>query len=1118
MSEVRKWLTGIGLAQYADAFEANDIDMDLLKEVDEQALKDIGISSTGHRLRIRKAIAKLVGASTGEANPSNVSEPERQATTAERRQLTVMFCDLVGSTTLSARLDPEDMREIIGAYHRCCAEAITKAGGFVAKYMGDGVLAYFGYPQAHEDDAERAVRGALSLVETISNLPIKHDATLNVRIGIATGLVVVGDLIGEGDAQERGVVGDTPNLAARLQALAEPGQIMISQSTRRLAGGLFEYRDLGRVTLKGLPVAVQAWQVTGTSAVQSRFDAQQESSLTPLMGREEELELLLRRWRRAQNGEGQVVLVSGEPGIGKSRLTVALQERLQGEPHTRLRYFCSPHHSDSALYPTISHLERAAGFDRNDTPDAKLEKLTSLLSAVSEHESEVPLIAELLSIPTGERYAPLSVSPQRKKEKTFEALLAQLEVLARQRPVLMVYEDVHWNDPSSRELLDMTVERVARLPVLLVITFRPEFQPPWIGQAHVTNVSLNRLNRRDGAALVGSVAGNNPLADEIMEEIVERTDGVPLFVEELTKAVLEAGVDDPDRRGTVSTVPLPALAVPVTLHALLMARLDRIGPVAKEIAQIGAAIGREFSYELLAPVAQKSDADLQAALRRLSETGLVFSRGTPPQATFLFKHALVRDAAYGTLLRGPRQQIHLRIGKQIERCEPDTAATQPERLAYHFQEAGHYPSAFGYWVAAGDLAARRSASREAVSHYQSALALVSRVADGNDALQRELDLNMNVANALLQTEGYTSEKAQEHYKRARRIAKELGQTDRYVSAHLGGGGAVAQGRYTDLINALADISPRELAELRPITKVHYGYRMGVLHSLLGRFNEAWDAIDAAIRLDDSVNCTHEHPSGGGDPAIALRFYGNIVRSAQGYLLQAERLADEAVSIARRRGHAFTIIWATLLEISTMADRGELVQADERATELIEQCTRHGYEARVGNSLLLRGPIRIRLGRIGDGIVDLRQGLELWIGAGGKFHAAQYCAQCGNELIKAQRYREAEEFVLRGEEMQRETEERCHEAELLRLRAMLLAVDGRHGQASECLYDALNVAERSGAKLFKLRASASLARLWRDQGKRAEARDLLAPIYGWFTEGFDTPDLKDAKALLEELGA
>jgi class 3 adenylate cyclase/tetratricopeptide (TPR) repeat protein len=1026
-----------------------------------------------------------------------------------------MFCDLVGSTALSARLDPEDMREIIGAYHRCCAEQITKTGGFVAKYMGDGVLAYFGYPQAHEDDAERAVRSALSVIEAVPNLRTGYDVPLQVRVGIATGVAVVGDLIGEGASQEQGVVGETPNLAARLQAFAEPGQVVISHSAQRLTGGIFEYLDLGRVTLKGLVEPIHAWQVVGASMVESRFEARQEATLTPLVGREEELELLLRRWRQAASGEGRVVLLSGEPGIGKSRLTVALQEKLQSEPHTRLRYFCSPQHTESAFYPVIAQLERAAGFDRRDAPEAKLGKLSFLIG--SRNSDDLRLLAELLSIPaTVATYAPLDLTPQRRKEKTFEALLRQLKLLSRQRSVFMIYEDVHWIDPSSRELLDMIVGRVANLPVLIIITFRPEFQPPWTGQPHVSTFNLSRLGRREGALLVQRVAGNKALSEEIMVEIVERTDGVPLFVEELTKAVLEAGPRDEDATRSVSSAPLPAFAVPPTLHASLIARLDRLGPTAKEVAQASAAIGREFSYELVAPVTQKSDVDVQTALARLSDAGLIFCRGTPPKASFLFKHALVRDAAYGTLLRGQRKQLHLRIANEIERGEPDAASNQPERLAYHFQEAGEHASAFGYWLAAGDFAARRSASREAVSHYQSAMGLLSRLPDSGQVLERELDLRMNLGNALMQSEGYTSLKALEHYNRARVIATELGQIDRYVLALVVSAGPFPQGRYADVIDALTSISPAQLAEVQPITKIHYGAYLGVVHFLLARFSAAWDAIEAAIRLDNMVNCTHVRPFGGGDPAIVLRTYGNFVRIAQGYPVQGRRLIDEAVSIAQSRGHAFTIIWAKLHETAVLVARGEFALAEERATELMEECERHGYEARVGNTLVLRGSARVRLGQINEGVRDLRRGLELWIAAGGKFHASHYSANCAHHLIKQDCYQEAEEFVLCGEKIQRETEERCYEAELLRLRATLLSVNGRCAEASEHLCEAIKIAERSGAKLFELRAATTLARLWCDQGKRTEARDLLAPIYGWFTEGFDTPDLKEAKALLGEL--
>jgi class 3 adenylate cyclase len=586
------------------------------------------------------------------AGRGGITTTGRATSSAERRQLTVMFCDLVGSTAVASRLDPEDLREIIGVYHRCVAGTVARFDGFVAKYMGDGVLVYFGYPQAHEDDAEQAVRAGLALADAVGRLQASEP--LRIRVGIGTGQVVVGDLITTGEGQERGVVGETPNLAARLQALAEPNAVVIGRQTRRILGDLFECRDLGAVEVKGFPEPVHAYQVVRESAIESRFEALHGAALTPLVGREEEVDLLLRQWHRAKGGEGRVVLLSGEPGIGKSRLTAGLRERIESEPHTRFRYFCSPHHQDSALHPFIAQLERAAGFEREDAPEGKLDKLAVLAPASPE---DGVLLAELLSLPTEGRFPPLQLSPQRKKEKTFEALLRQLEALARQRPVLMLFEDVHWIDPSSRELLDLVVERVARLPVLLLVTFRPEFQPPWTGLAHVTVLVLNRLDRREGAVLVRRVVGTEALAGDVVAEIVRRTDGVPLFVEELTKAMLEGG-----STGTaLSRAGAAAPNVPATLHASLMAPLDRLGSAAKEVAQVGAALGREFSYEFVAAVAQRNAAELDAAVDQLVVAGLAFCRGAPPQATFLFKHALVQDAAYGTLLRGKRQELHARV-------------------------------------------------------------------------------------------------------------------------------------------------------------------------------------------------------------------------------------------------------------------------------------------------------------------------------------------------------------------------------------------------------------------------------------------------------------------------
>jgi class 3 adenylate cyclase len=592
MQQIADWLEKLGLGQYAQRFAENDISFGILPHLTDQDLKELGVASLGHRRQLLSAIAGLSGVHKGTARQASATEAAiTPSDTAERRQITVMFSDLVGSTALSARMDPEDLRDIISAYQKCVAETVRRFSGFVAKYMGDGVLVYFGYPEAHEDDAERAVRAGLELVAAISAL--KTRASLQTRVGIATGLVVVGDLVGSGEAQERSIVGETPNLAARLQGIAEPNTVIIAEGTRKLLGTLFELEDLGSKDVKGIAALVHAWAALRASSVESRFEALHATGLTALIGREEEIELLLRRWARAKTGEGQVVLLSGEAGIGKSRLIAALVESLAPEPHTRLRYFCSPYHTDSALYPIIGQMVRAARIAHDDSAIAKLDKLDALLAQTSTSIEHAALFAELLSLSNDGRYPSLdALAPEQRRQRTLEALNFQLATLARQNPVLMIFEDAHWADPTSLEVFSRCVDRIATLRVLLIVTFRPEFEPPWIGRPHVTALTLNRLAQREVGAIIDRVVGNKLLPANIREDIIERSDGIPLFIEEMTKAVVEAESQAAAEQ-TVAAIPSPTRAVPASLHASLMARLDRLGP-AKEVAQTGEQSGGSF--------------------------------------------------------------------------------------------------------------------------------------------------------------------------------------------------------------------------------------------------------------------------------------------------------------------------------------------------------------------------------------------------------------------------------------------------------------------------------------------------------------------------------------------
>ena len=1093
--DIAVWLRGLGLEQYLPAFRDNDIDGEVLRRLTGEDLRELGVTSIGHRRRLLDAIATL-----GSEAPAS---PERSARAdAERRQLTVMFCDLVGSTELSSRLDPEDLRDVIGAYHRAVAEVVASFDGFVAKYMGDGVLVYFGYPSAHEDDAERAVRAGLGLIETVERLAVKS-VTLQARVGIATGLVIVGDLIGEGSAQEQSVVGETPNLAARLQALAEPDTVVIAAATRRLVGDLFEYRDLGAVEVKGIPAPVPAWQVLRPSAVASRFEALRGLTLSPLVGRDEEIDLLLRRWARAKAGDGQIVLVSGEPGIGKSRITAELEKRLRAEPHLHLRYFCSPYCRDSALYPYIDQLWHAAGFAHDDPPTAKLEKLEGVLARAAPTDEDVALLADLMSLPVSERHQLPNLSPQRKKEQTLEALIRQLEGLACRQPIVMVFEDAHWIDPTSRELLDLTVERVRSLPVLLIVTFRTEFQPPWIGQPHVSMLALNRLDRRDRTTLATQVAGGKALPDAVINQIAERTDGVPLFVEELTKSVLESGA---------TRVPIPT-----TLHDSLMARLDRLGPV-RRIAQIGAAIGREFPYALLRAVSGLPEDEMRASLARLVASELVFQRGVPPDAVYAFKHALVQDVAHDSLLRSARQQLHERIAQSLQTDSPELMESQPELFAQHYAEAGLAAKSVNFWGKAGQRSAARSAMAEAAAQLQKGLDQLGMLPDTRERQRQELELRSGLGTALMMLKGYAALETGHTYARSRDLWEQLGSPSEFFH--------VPCGQFFHHVNRCEfDLAQRLAEDLLRVSRRHNDSAGLVLgHTCsgralvsVGRFASARSHLEQALVLYDPICHRSLLHQVGIDPEVTSRTNLALVLFCLGFPEQAMAQGGAAVAGARKLSHPPSLALSLGIGTYPLALVGDNAALQERVNELVSVAAEHGFSLYTAAGTIFGGWAKVENGDVMEGMSLLRSGSTAYRAVGQEAWMPYFITLLAAACEIAGQIQESLALVDEALQIVGRTGERWYAAELNRHKGQLLLRQG-HAEAAEELYrKALTIAREQKAKLWELRAAASLARPRRDQGRRAEARELLAPVYGWFTEGFDTPDLKEAKALLDELG-
>jgi class 3 adenylate cyclase/predicted ATPase len=1119
--DIDGWLRGIGLEQYAQTFRDNAIDPAVLRDLTDEHLRELGLP-LGARLKLLRAVTAL---GTREQAPTSPEiTPPAPRTDAERRQVTVLFSDLVGSTALSARMDPEDLREVISAYQKCVAETVRRFDGFLAKYMGDGVLAYFGYPQAHEDDAERAVRAGLELIAAVSAL--KTPTPLQTRVGIATGLVVVGDLIGTGSAQEQAVVGETPNLAARLQGTAEPNMVVIAEGTRKLLGNLFELQDLAAKDLKGIAGPVRAWAALRASSVESRFEAMHASGVTALVGREEELELLVRRWSKAKTGEGQVVLLSGEAGIGKSRLTAALLERLATEPYTRLRYFCSPQHTDSALYPIISQLERAAGFLHDDTPQVKLDKLDAVLAQTSTAKQDAALFAETLSLPNDSRYPRLDLAPQQRRQKTLEALTAQMEALAWQNPLLMIFEDAHWTDPTSLEAFGRTADRIVNLRVLLIVTFRLEFVPPWIGRPHVTALTINRLTKRDIAAMIDRVAGNKPLPASIRQDIIERTDGIPLFVEEMTKAVLEAGSEGEAQR-TATAVPSPALAVPASLHASLMARLDRLGS-AKEIAQIGSAIGREFSHALLAAVVRKPEADLGSALERLIAAGLLFRQGVPPHASYLFKHALVQDAAYGTLLREPRRALHARIAETLESRFPEIAENQPELLARHCTEAGQIEKAAVLWGKAGQRSLERSALVEAVGQFTRALDQFA-VLPATPSLRRErIKLQAALITPLMHVKGHAAAETKAAAEQARLLieqAEGLGEPpeDRLLlfSVLYGFWAANYVAFNGDAVCELAT-QFLSLAEKQGATvPLMVGHRlMGASLVHTGDIAQGRAHYDQAFALYDPAEHRPLATRFGQDIGVMTLSFRSWARWLLGYPDSALADTCNALKDARATGQAATIMFALFNGSLTPMLCGNYAAAAAQIDELAALADEKGALLWKAFGMSMQGCLLAVTGKASDAVHMITSGITAWRSTGGTLWMPLLLSYLTRAYAELGQFDDAWRCVGEALAAVETTKERWWEAEVHRTAGeiALLSPQPDAAKAEKYFDRALAVARAQQAKSWELRAATSLTRLWCDQRKRDAARDLLAPVYGWFTEGFDTLDLKEAKTLLGELHA
>ena len=1055
-----------------------------------------------------------------------VDEPQQQiALEAERRQLTVMFCDLVGSTSLSEQLDPEDLRKIMQAYQETCGKVIRRFEGNIAQYLGDGLLVYFGYPQAHEDDAQRAARTGLGIVEAITRLNPKlygkWGVELAVRIGIHTGLVVAGE-VGDGNSHERLAMGETPNIAARLQNEADPNTVVISSATYRLIEDYFACQQLDTLVLKGFSQPIDVCQLCQESSARNRLDTVFSAGLTPLVGRNHEISLLFERWEQIEEGMGQVVLLSGEAGVGKSRLVQGMKEHVAQNPNAWLTPCqCSPYHRNSAFYPMVDVLERVVlRFEKGDNPAEKLSRLEGFLVQYAVPLPEmVPLFADLLSIPLNDKYTPSILSPERQKQLIFQTILGVLLEIAHRQPLLLVMEDLHWADPTTLEFLNLLVDQIPTTRIFALFTFRPDFSPPWSGRAHLTNLTLHRLTRKQVVTMIEHVTGGKSLPAVVLEQIINKTDGVPLFVEELTKMVLESGLLREKEESYELAGPLPPLAIPATLQDSLMARLDRLSSV-KEIVQLSAIFGRDLTYEMLQAVSYMGEEALKQGLSQLVEAELLYQRGIPPKATYTFKHALIQETAYQSVLKGTRQQYHQRIAGMLVGEFAETVATKPELVAHHYTEAGLAEQAVPFWQQAGQRAMERSANEEAIAHLTCGLNLLWDLSETSERDQQELVLQMALGSALIVSRGYAVAEVQQIYSRALELCQRIGNTPEAVPV------LYSLGRYYYVFRAEYQIAQDLGKRLLSLAQEHNDAAafmmahtvLGITSFWTGQFVTARENVEQALALFDGGMHRDGDFRYAQDIRIVCLCYRVWTLLHLGYPKQALEALRKMESLSNELLHPPSTALFQVTACIFHYWRRDARKLQESADSLLEFSNEHGFAQWKSFGTMFMGWSQIKKGSEKLEIERIRQAVDGWHAYGNELGFPLFRGVLTDAYRIAGIVEKGLEVVEDAMVKVEQTGERQEEARLYWMKGELFLnqsePDEQHAEI--CFNQALEIAHQQDAKYQELQAAVSLSRLWQAQGRKEEAKRLLSGIYGWYTEGFDTADLKDAKALLAEL--